>query len=260
MKRAEYPATSCREPLSSGAGLVYLCEIVIEHPGPCASFSIPRTVTARNAWEMTHSGWESDVGTKDLIVTSPNFPGERATVKAPQEKESTMETKAAPRYRRFRTSSEIVVETGEERYLLVEVEGTDKAPLNWTDGLVTEKGAWDRARSQALPVVAIPLHGDVKHLGLVFHPRAFEKAAYRGYVSYGISMTDGTYHPEAFETWVKNFRREVSEGADDIIGLLDGPSPEMMLLHDKVWGRNDASNDVKCALGAYAKAIKERGL
>lgn len=34
----------------------------------------------------------------------------------------------------------------------------------------------------------------------------FERWAYRGYVSYELSMTDGHYAPEPFEAWVSQFR------------------------------------------------------
>lgn len=36
----------------------------------------------------------------------------------------------------------------------------------------------------------------------------FEHAAYRGYVAYGRSMTDGYYAPEDFSAWVKEFRSD----------------------------------------------------
>lgn len=258
MKRAEYPATTCREPLSSSAGLTYLCELVVEHPGPCASFSIARTVTARNAWEMANPGWESGVGTRDLIVLSPNFPGESATLEAPQEKERTM----APKYRRFRTSIDPVLRQDKERYLIVEVEGTDESPSGWTDGLVTERDAWDRARAQANPVVVIPLEGEPKEFGVIFHPAIFEKLAYRGYVNYNyaVSMEDDQSPGLDEKTWISAFRSQVSKAQDDLIAVTEGPSPEFMLMHDEIWRDIDVSNDVKCALGAYAKAIKERGL
>lgn len=256
MKRAEYPATSCREPLGSGAGLVYLCEIVIEHPGPCASFSIPHTVTARDAWEMAHPNWESGVGTKDIIVTSPNFSGEAAKLRAPQEKEPEM-TKT---YRRFRTSVDPMLHQEGERYLLVEVEGTDRDPLNWTDGLATTQAAWDRARAQAHPVVMIPLAGEPRNLGVVFNPKIFEEKAYQGYVGHGLSMTDGHFGPGSRETWLANFRREVSARCDDLLRICESGHRDLLLMADEVWRDNDASDDVKCALGAYAQAIKEKGI
>jgi hypothetical protein len=36
---------------------------------------------------------------------------------------------------------------------------------------------------------------------------AFERAAYNGYVSYGIGGTDGYYVPEGFDLWVLHFRQ-----------------------------------------------------
>jgi hypothetical protein len=35
----------------------------------------------------------------------------------------------------------------------------------------------------------------------------FEQEAYRGYVSHGLSMTDGHFAPVDFETWVHSFRK-----------------------------------------------------
>jgi hypothetical protein len=36
----------------------YTCEITENHPGPHASFSVAASVTARDAWEDAHPGWE----------------------------------------------------------------------------------------------------------------------------------------------------------------------------------------------------------
>jgi hypothetical protein len=37
---------------------------------------------------------------------------------------------------------------------------------------------------------------------------AFERAAYQGYINYGLSMTDGYYVPQEFEAWVTGFRKD----------------------------------------------------
>jgi hypothetical protein len=64
MKKAEYPQRSCRWPVQ-GDLQDYPCEIAGEfHPGPHASFSVPRSVTARDAWEAENPGWEK-VSTMD---------------------------------------------------------------------------------------------------------------------------------------------------------------------------------------------------
>jgi hypothetical protein len=254
VRKAEYPAVSCREPVSGDSGITYLCEIVVQHPGPCASFSVRRTVTARNAWEGTHPGWEKQVGSQDLLVDVPHFSGERARVGVPQEKEPEM-----PKFRRFRTSIDPMRYEDGDRYLIVEVEGTDRHPLNWTDGLTTREGAWRRARAQHCPVTLVPLEGEAQDLGVVFDPREFERAAYQGYVSHGISMTDGHYAPDTFEIWVANFRRGISKDKDEIIGFWERDG-EVAMIHDRAWSGNDAYDEVKGALGVYAKAMKERGL
>jgi hypothetical protein len=36
----------------------YPCEIFEHHLGPCATFWVARSVTARDAWEADHPDWE----------------------------------------------------------------------------------------------------------------------------------------------------------------------------------------------------------
>jgi len=36
----------------------YPCELPEHHAGPDATASVPRSVTARDAWEAGHPGWE----------------------------------------------------------------------------------------------------------------------------------------------------------------------------------------------------------
>ena len=36
----------------------YLCELPEHHAGPDATPSVPRSVTARDAWEAANPGWE----------------------------------------------------------------------------------------------------------------------------------------------------------------------------------------------------------
>lgn len=105
----------------------------------------------------------------------------------------------------------------------------------------TRRAAWDRARSQHLPVHVTMLNGETTDLGNVFNPRNFEKAAYSGYVQYGLSMTDGHYAPESFDRWVINFRKSV---------LADDAS------HANVWRENDAPEHVKNALMLYATQLQ----
>jgi hypothetical protein len=57
VKKAQYPQRSCRIPVP-GDALDYPCEIVEHHPGPHASFSVRRSVQARDAWEAANPGWE----------------------------------------------------------------------------------------------------------------------------------------------------------------------------------------------------------
>jgi hypothetical protein len=57
VKKAEYPQRSCRWPVQ-GDHQDYNCEIFEHHTGPHASFSVPRSVTVRDAWEAANPGWE----------------------------------------------------------------------------------------------------------------------------------------------------------------------------------------------------------
>lgn len=96
-----------------------------------------------------------------------------------------------------------------------------------------KKTAWSAARSQTLPVRVIKLDGSEQKIGVVFDPRSFERIAYSGYVSHGVSTTDGYYAPLKFEQWVKSFR--------------SSPVQEMI--------NSDAPQYVKDSLPAYVEAL-----
>lgn len=92
------------------------------------------------------------------------------------------------------------------KFIIEFVDTTDNA--NFMSHYSTADTAWQRARSQARPVVILGNEKEtIMELGVVFDPEAFERSAYSGYVGYGLSMTDGYYAPEPFEAWVKGFRR-----------------------------------------------------
>lgn len=115
-------------------------------------------------------------------------------------------------YRRF------VTKTTGEHFVITEIAGTERHPMNWggscekIDGqyvsLSSHEGAWQAACSQHLPVHFVGLDGAVRDLGVCFSPEQFERRAYSGYVGYGLSMTDGYYAPVTFEHWVADFRSE----------------------------------------------------
>lgn len=75
MRRAEYPQRMCKEPVWSIQA--YPCEIVDQHPGPCASFSVAISVTLRDQWEAANQDWERQVGSMDIIVQAPTPETER---------------------------------------------------------------------------------------------------------------------------------------------------------------------------------------
>lgn len=121
-------------------------------------------------------------------------------------------------YRRFKVE---VHEDGRS-FDITELEPTDKHPMNWIDLTTTREGAWEAARAQDLPVVVRMLDGTTRALGVVFDPEAFERACYRGYVSYGHSMSDGYYAPLKFDSWVASFRRSPSLAHMDVAGCVAG--------------------------------------
>lgn len=80
---------------------------------------------------------------------------------------------------------------------------------------VSRKLAWQRARSQAAPVIFIGLDGVERDLGDCFDTETWERAMYSGHVSYQLSMTDGHYAPKGFDTWVNEFRKAPSATYND---------------------------------------------
>lgn len=133
-------------------------------------------------------------------------------------------------YRCFTVSEDATTAT------ITEVEPKNTHPMNWT-GLreTTREGAWKWAGARGKRVVFVSRDGEVTELGEHFSPRDFERAAYQGATGYEYSMTDYSYRPEKFETWVKRFRQ----------------FPEQMLM-----SRNDAEEAVKAALPKYLEALK----
>lgn len=105
---------------------------------------------------------------------------------------------------------------------------------------ISKQAAWDAARSQNLVVIVQLIDGSGIDLGHVFNPREFERAAYAGYVSHGVSMTDGTFYPLKFDQWVTHFRKSILAGEDP----------------HSVWYNNDAPVYVQNALGAYAMELQ----
>jgi hypothetical protein len=45
------PTRSCQQPVSNQIGMLYLCEAPQYHAGPCMSYSVKTSVTARQAWQ-----------------------------------------------------------------------------------------------------------------------------------------------------------------------------------------------------------------
>lgn len=53
----------------SEQGIGYNCELPMMHPGPCANFSIPFTVTKRDAYEAENPDWrDAPQAGGDIIV------------------------------------------------------------------------------------------------------------------------------------------------------------------------------------------------
>ena len=70
--------------------------------------------------------------------------------------------------------------------------------------------AWQRARSQANPVVFVALDGTRRELGDCFDVKTWEQAMYAGHISRELSMTDGHYAPEGLDRWLHWFRHDFS--------------------------------------------------
>lgn len=130
-------------------------------------------------------------------------------------------------YRKFRTAPTDVA------FTITEVGKDDTHPMNWIDGSTDASGAWYQARCQDKPVVFTAMDGTSEVFEGVFDPNKFERAVYSGYVSYGLSMTDGYYAPMDFEAWVVSFRND--------------PARELN-------GENDTPQYVKDALPTYLAA------
>lgn len=78
------------------------------------------------------------------------------------------------------------------------------------DPTTSRELAWQRARSQANPVVFVSLDGTRRELGDCFHIPTWEQAMYSGHIGYELSMTDGYYAPEGLDRWLHWFRKDFS--------------------------------------------------
>lgn len=105
-------------------------------------------------------------------------------------------------------SREFRTETINGKFLI-----SEQSVSRW--GNATRELAWQRARSQANPVVFIDLEGNERELGDAFDVAAWERAMYGGHISYQTSMTDGYYAPESFDRWVQFFRQAPSARYND---------------------------------------------
>lgn len=123
--------------------------------------------------------------------------------------------------------------------VITEIEPKNSHPMNWSGmGEYSREAAWARAGARGLQTVFVDREGNRRELGMVFDPRAFERAAYQGYVGYGCSMTDGYYAPEKFESWVKSFRQRPEEHMNR---------------------ENDVADEVKAALPLYQAMLAAVG-
>jgi hypothetical protein len=67
MKPAEYPEKTCREGVA-GEHNNYWCELPLNHPGPCASFSSAISVKARDVYEQANPEWREKMTSADIIL------------------------------------------------------------------------------------------------------------------------------------------------------------------------------------------------
>lgn len=68
MEKATYPEKTCREPVFNQHSMAYSCDLVLLHPGPCASFSVKDTVDRRDDWEARNPDWRANVGSLDDVI------------------------------------------------------------------------------------------------------------------------------------------------------------------------------------------------
>jgi hypothetical protein len=62
-----FPERSCREHVE-GNGQIGLCSVIESHLGPCASLTIPGSITRRDAWEKANPDWENGLAGHDPFV------------------------------------------------------------------------------------------------------------------------------------------------------------------------------------------------
>ena len=88
---------------------------------------------------------------------------------------------------------------------------TEVAPAkDILDPTTTREQAWQRARSQANPVVFVALDGTRRELGDCWDRATWEQAMYSGHIGYELSMADGHYAPEGIDRWLHWFRHDYS--------------------------------------------------
>lgn len=67
MEIATYPEKTCREPVH-GEHNNYWCELPLNHPGPCASYSVPFSVKTRDRYEEENPDWRDKMKSGDIIL------------------------------------------------------------------------------------------------------------------------------------------------------------------------------------------------
>lgn len=67
MQKPEFPNRTCREPVWNGP-MVYPCEVIALHPGPCANFSAQPSVEHRDRWEANNPAWKDGIGSLDTMI------------------------------------------------------------------------------------------------------------------------------------------------------------------------------------------------
>jgi hypothetical protein len=66
MEPVVWPERKCRETVWKG-DTAHACEVVEQHPGPCASFSHAESVQRRDAWEKANPNWKRDMRTDPFV-------------------------------------------------------------------------------------------------------------------------------------------------------------------------------------------------
>lgn len=93
----------------------------------------------------------------------------------------------------------------EMEMVLADFDARNAAPVEETPETVTVTPDWDAVTTGRFAAWFVTLVNQGTECAST---DTFERAAYRGHISYSLSMTDGYYAPEPFSAWINGFRAD----------------------------------------------------